>query len=104
MEGHRRGGQSGAMYILTILGLKHERRELGAKECGWMNLMIKKDDCTIIASIVRKIFFSVLHDILLKFQFKGKWQMDTIKPCVHNVNEETQYPQQQQWWGCKQMK
>ena len=51
-------------------------------------------DCTIIANFVRMIFLSVLHDLLLKFQFKRKRQMDTIKSCAHNVNEGPGYPKQ----------
>ena len=58
-------------------------------------------DCTIIANLVRMIFLSVLHDLLLKFQFKEKGQMNAIKLCVHNVNEGLRYPKQQQRWGWK---
>ena len=56
-------------------------------------------DCTIIANLVRMIFLSVLHDLLIKFKFKEKGQMNAIKLCVHNVNEGPRYPKQQQRWG-----
>ena len=76
VEGDLRGGQRDAMYKLTIFGLKYERREQGAKEFGWIHIMIK--NMLFFMTLWRKV--NVYHE--------SKRDTDVLNSLLHSVVEE----------------